>query len=125
MVEDIKRVLADNQQLIGEKNQGDVLQNLVRDFWALLQELKQNTELKGYFEEWQGTITSVFSSGDFSQFFQQTGDLFTSMRDTDEFLTLASELVDLMKIVVAETTEKVNTPLPFHFFSLSSPDQSH
>jgi hypothetical protein len=29
------------------------------------------------------------------------------MKDTDEFLGLASELVDLMKIVVAEATEKV------------------
>lgn len=108
MVDDIKRVLADQQAIIGEKNEGDVLQNLVRDFWALLQELQQNSELKVYFEEWQSTVTSVFSSGDFSQFFQLTGDLFTSMKDTDEFLSLASELVDLMKIVVAEATEKVH-----------------
>lgn len=107
VVEDIKRVLADQQTMIGEKNEGDVLQNLVKDFLALLQELRSNSELKGYFEDWQGRITAVFSSGDFSQFFQQTGDLFTSIKDTDEFLGLASELVDLMKIVVAEATEKM------------------
>lgn len=88
----------------------------MRDLWALLQELKQNSELKGYFEEWQSRITSVFSSGDFTQFFQQTGDLFTSMKDTDEFLSLASELVDLIKIVVAEATEKVIIS-PFPLFS--------
>jgi hypothetical protein len=107
VIEDIKRVLADQQTVIGEKNEGDVLQNLVRDFWAFLQELQQNSDLKLYFEEWQGTFTSVFSSGDFTQFFQQTGELFTSMQDTDEFLSLTSELVDLMKIVVVEATEKV------------------
>lgn len=107
IVGDIKRVLADQQTLIGEKNEGDILQNLVRDFWALLQELQQNSDLKVYFEEWQGTVTSVFTSGDLSQFFQLTGDLFTSMRDTDEFMGLASELVDLMKIVVSEATEKL------------------
>eukprot|EP00026_Physarum_polycephalum_P002571 Phypoly_transcript_02578.p1 GENE.Phypoly_transcript_02578~~Phypoly_transcript_02578.p1 ORF type:complete len:828 (+),score=217.58 Phypoly_transcript_02578:85-2568(+) len=107
VVEDIKRVLADQQTIIGEKNEGDVLQNIVKDFLALLQELRTNSELKGYFEDWQGRITAVFSSGDFTQFFQQTGDLFTSMKETDEFLGLASELVDLMKIVVAEATEKM------------------
>jgi hypothetical protein len=118
-VEDIKRVLADQQTMIGEKNEGDVLQNLVKDFLALLQELRSNSELKGYFEDWQGRITAVFSSGDFSQFFQQTGDLFTSIKDTDEFLGLASELVDLMKIVVAEATEKVRTCIPSFFIAVN------
>lgn len=94
-----------------------MLQNIVRDFWALLQELQERADLKTYFDEWQGTLTSVFSSGDFIQFFHQTGDLFTSMRDTEEFLALASELIDMTKIIVAESTEKV--PLIFAYFQLS------
>jgi hypothetical protein len=118
VVEDVRRVLADQQTLIQEKNEGDVLQNIVRDFWALLQELRQRSDLKTYFEEWQGTLTSVFSSGDFTQFFHQTGDMFTSMRDTEEFLSLSSELIDLMKIIIAESTEKVSLT-PFSSYSLS------
>eukprot|EP01111_Echinosteliopsis_oligospora_P004314 TRINITY_DN168_c0_g1_i1.p1 TRINITY_DN168_c0_g1~~TRINITY_DN168_c0_g1_i1.p1 ORF type:complete len:711 (+),score=225.11 TRINITY_DN168_c0_g1_i1:214-2346(+) len=105
VVEDVKKVLADNQAILEDKNAGDLLQNLVKHVFALLREMRQNGEYKELFDQWQSTITSVMSSGDINQFFSQAGDLFTSMKDTEEFLTLALELIDLAKVMIAEATE--------------------
>ncbi len=103
----MQRIISDQQALLS-KNEGDVLQNIVLDLWNLLQELKQNPELKHHFEDWQISLTSLFHSGDFTQFFAQTGGLFTSIRETDDFLALVSESIDLIKILLAESTEKVH-----------------
>lgn len=105
VIDDIKKVLADEGNLIQQKNEGDVLQNIVRDLIALLQEMKNDGELKEIFEEWQNNLTSLMGTGDFVQFFQQSGELFSSLKDTEEFLELLSQLIDLLKVVVAEKTE--------------------
>jgi len=105
VVEDVKKVMADQQAIIEDKNAGDLLQNLIKHVFALLQEMRHNGEYKELFDQWQSTITSVMSSGDINQFFSQAGDLFTSMKDTEEFLALALELIDLAKVLLAEATE--------------------
>lgn len=108
-MEDLKNVISDQNTLIQEKNAGDLLQNIIRHFWALLQELRHDESLRNSFEEWQGNFTSLLSSTDILQFVYQAGDLFTSLQDSEEFLDLLMQLIDALKSIIADKTEQVNS----------------
>jgi hypothetical protein len=109
VVDDIKQVLSDEETLLQQKNAGDLLQKMILHLWSLLQEMRRDPELKETFEDWQSNITSIFTSGDITEFFHNAGELFTSLKDTEEFLDLLSQLIDVLKTMISEKTEQVTS----------------
>lgn len=107
VVEDIKKVLSDEEVLLQKKNAGDLLQNIIIHFWALLQEMRRDPALRDTFDQWQSDFTSLMTSGDIMDFFQQAGELFTSLKDTEEFLELLSQLIDILKTFISEQTDQI------------------
>lgn len=102
----MQRVLDDELALL-QKNEGDMIQNIVQHGWTLVQELRGDPSFQVIFDNWHILMESVNSGGDIKGLLSSGGELMKSLRDTEEFLDLVSELITALKTVIAEKTEQV------------------
>ena len=101
----MQRVLEDEVALL-QKNEGDIIQNIVRHAWALVQGLNGDPAFKSIFDNWHNLSRSIVSGGHMKGLLSSGGELMKSLKDTEEFLDLALELITILQAIISEKTEQ-------------------
>jgi len=106
VLQDIKRVIADEKAMV-RKNDGDLLQHIISNSCTLLHDLSSDTGMKGIFSNWQNLSASLLNTSNMSELLGTGNEIFKSLKDTEEFLHLASEMLNMVKLLIAEGQERL------------------
>eukprot|EP01112_Ceratiomyxa_fruticulosa_P014109 TRINITY_DN4019_c0_g1_i2.p1 TRINITY_DN4019_c0_g1~~TRINITY_DN4019_c0_g1_i2.p1 ORF type:complete len:707 (+),score=191.82 TRINITY_DN4019_c0_g1_i2:141-2261(+) len=109
VLEDAKRILQDEKQLIIEKNSGENVQKLLRDGYFLALGLQNDQRFGSLFDNWGSILASVSKSGDWTEIYKSVGSLASDLRDTESFIRLLTEIQKTVKLLIAEGVDKATT----------------
>eukprot|EP01113_Clastostelium_recurvatum_P032299 TRINITY_DN412_c0_g1_i5.p1 TRINITY_DN412_c0_g1~~TRINITY_DN412_c0_g1_i5.p1 ORF type:complete len:863 (+),score=373.10 TRINITY_DN412_c0_g1_i5:124-2712(+) len=108
IVEDVKRILKDEEALLYKKNGGENAQRLLKNTYLMAMDLAHDDRFSSLFDNWSAILTSASRSGDWSEITRAMGSLATDLRDTESFIRLLTELQTTVKLLLAEKVDKAS-----------------
>eukprot|EP01113_Clastostelium_recurvatum_P043479 TRINITY_DN71_c0_g1_i1.p1 TRINITY_DN71_c0_g1~~TRINITY_DN71_c0_g1_i1.p1 ORF type:complete len:873 (+),score=351.99 TRINITY_DN71_c0_g1_i1:140-2758(+) len=120
IIEDVKRVIKDEEALVQQRNSGDAIQNLIKHSYTMAVELAHDERINGLFENWGGILASAAQTGDWSAITKAVGSIATDLRNTESFIVLLNELKHTLQLLVAHKVDSVTSAAEKAANSLSS-----
>eukprot|EP01113_Clastostelium_recurvatum_P033042 TRINITY_DN4326_c0_g1_i4.p1 TRINITY_DN4326_c0_g1~~TRINITY_DN4326_c0_g1_i4.p1 ORF type:complete len:777 (+),score=369.44 TRINITY_DN4326_c0_g1_i4:56-2332(+) len=106
ILEDLKRVIKDEEALVQQKNSGETVQRLLKHGYMMAVDLSHDERFNQLFSNWGSLFASAVQSGNWTEITKAAGNIATDLRNTESFIALLAELQNTIQLLLSQKVDQ-------------------